>query len=190
MKWFFLFQWAFAATVAAIVSGGVAERIHLLPHMGCVIITTALVYPLVVYWTSASKGWLSGDVPAAAPAVTSAEAEAPHEPASIFPGAAPPEPPGSAQSWAPRRGRGQRMPARCATVECDRFRCQSTRWCCRSCCSQLGGHTGYCEAKVARIWAAMASPGSASPAGGASGSAAAVANLSAQLEGQPEVEPR
>jgi Amt family ammonium transporter len=55
--WFF--QWAFCATSATIVSGGVAERIQLPIYFLFCTIMTGLIYPTVVYWTWTSEGFLS-----------------------------------------------------------------------------------------------------------------------------------
>merc|ERR1719277_1180155 len=54
--WFF--QWAFCATSATIVSGGVAERIQFPVYVLFCTIMTGLIYPTVVYWTWNSDGWL------------------------------------------------------------------------------------------------------------------------------------
>lgn len=56
---FFLFEWAFVATSATIVSGAVAERLQFQAYIIASICLMCIIYPLVAHWVWSGDGWLS-----------------------------------------------------------------------------------------------------------------------------------
>jgi len=56
VNWYF--QWAFCATAATIVSGGVAERVNFPGYVIFSFLMTSFIYPIVVAW-SWGGGWMS-----------------------------------------------------------------------------------------------------------------------------------
>ena len=55
----FLFQMAFAAATATIISGAVAERVQFRAYFVYSAMLSAIVYPIVVSWIFAPTGWLA-----------------------------------------------------------------------------------------------------------------------------------
>ncbi|MED3662626.1 ammonium transporter [Ureibacillus sp. FSL K6-8385] len=56
---FFIFQAMFAATSITIISGAVAERIHILSYMLIAIGMSIVIYPIIGHWVWSGDGWLA-----------------------------------------------------------------------------------------------------------------------------------
>eukprot|EP00397_Hematodinium_sp_SG-2012_P013978 GEMP01014203.1.p1 GENE.GEMP01014203.1~~GEMP01014203.1.p1 ORF type:complete len:673 (+),score=150.31 GEMP01014203.1:249-2267(+) len=55
VNWFF--QWAFSATAATIVSGGIIERVTLPGYILISVCFSGFIYPIIVAWTWSGFGW-------------------------------------------------------------------------------------------------------------------------------------
>lgn len=56
---FFIFQAMFAATATTIISGAVAERIHLMSYIMITVVISTIVYPVIGHWVWSGEGWLA-----------------------------------------------------------------------------------------------------------------------------------
>ncbi|EGG14437.1 ammonium transporter [Cavenderia fasciculata] len=55
---FFAYQWAFSATSITIVSGSLAERVHINSCLIYTVVMSAIIYPFAAHWVWAQSGWL------------------------------------------------------------------------------------------------------------------------------------
>ncbi|GAM20042.1 hypothetical protein SAMD00019534_032170 [Acytostelium subglobosum LB1] len=55
---FFAFQWAFSATSITVVSGSLAERVHINSCLIYTVVMSAIIYPVGAHWIWSKGGWL------------------------------------------------------------------------------------------------------------------------------------